>query len=60
MPVTAYANSTLDSWVSIEAPYNNKFVRQIKSDIPAQARRWVPDVKCTNSEYEVIYRAAAI
>ena len=51
MAVPAYGRKTeTGEWISIEAPWNTKFINQLKSDIPPKSRRWVPDVACEHPE----------
>ena len=36
--------------IELEVPYNAKLVAQIKYDIPAAQRQWVPGVECTDPD----------
>ena len=51
MVVQAYGRKdTVGEWLTIEAPYNNSFVNQIKFIVPPQSRKWNPDVLCAHPD----------
>ena len=53
LTVKAIVRQQLDGTITIEAPFNSRFVNSLKAAIHMTLRTWMPDVECTDTEHHL-------